>query len=187
MTQAELYKAITSSYPIQTALYPGCGDDFAPSRFIPYVAYLDSGPLAAEFFRDTASLTRQLDKEKIYQEPGSFNFYAVDYNQPPELPQFDLLISRYAGNVGQAMKQYLKPGGILLVTEGPDDAQLAMRDPDYELIGTVKENGGSIGISPGVAPREFMTIPQSEGEEPFCCPIDRVFCFRKTTSERRGC
>lgn len=182
MERAELYAAVAERFHIRTALYPGSADDIAPSFSIPYVAYLDSSPLTADFFRDGDCLLRVLNSEKRYAEDCRFAFYSADYNQPPELPQFDLLISQHAGNVGQAMKRYLKPGGILLVAEGPADAELALDDPDYELIGTVKDNGGIIEIVPGVCPPEYLILPADENSgdtEPICIPIDRNYCFRK--------
>lgn len=71
------------------------------------------------------------------------------------------------------MKQYLKPGGILLVAEGPPDADAAMCDPDYELLGTIRTGSAQDKIIPEYLPRAWVEI---EGRRVF---IGRNFCFRK--------
>lgn len=189
MERADIYAAIAEQFHIRTALYPGSADDIAPSFSIPDVVYLDNSPLIADFFQDRDKLLQILNSEKRYAGDCRFTFYFADYNQPPELPQFDLLISQYAGNVGQVMKKYLKPDGILLVAEGPPDAGLAMIDPDYELIGTVKEKDGSVAIIPGIRPPDYLTIPSDEGTagmDPSSIAMDRLYCFRKTSGKKMG-
>lgn len=103
MEYASVYDLIAEKFSVRTALYPGAADDMTPSLSIPYVAYIDKSSFSADFFRDKDALLQKLDRLKHYEEPCTFDFYAEDYNSPLELPQFDLLISRYAGNVGQAM------------------------------------------------------------------------------------
>ena len=48
--------------------------------------------------------------------------------------EFDLVISQYAGFVGQAAKPYLKKGGLLVCNDSHADASMASIDPDFELI-----------------------------------------------------
>lgn len=52
----------------------------------------------------------------------------------------DLIISQYAGFVGQATKVYLKKGGILLCNDSHGDATLAYCDSDYEFVGVINLN-----------------------------------------------
>ena len=47
--------------------------------------------------------------------------------------EFDLLISQYAGFVGQAAKSYLKTGGLLVCNNSHGDASMSNRDSDYKL------------------------------------------------------
>lgn len=182
MEYADVYNMIAAKFSIRTALYPGSADDIAPSLSIPYVAYIDRASFVADFFQDKAALLRKLDRSKHYEDPCTFDFYAEDYNDPLELPQFDLLISRYAGNVGQAMKRYLRDGGILLVTEGPEDADLAFCDADYELIGTVCDWDDRVVLAAGIAPPYYMTYtPEDTDDAPIQFPMQRTFCFRKVS------
>lgn len=184
MEYAGIYDMIAEKFSIRTALYPGSADDIAPSLAVPYVTYIDKASFVADFFRDKASLLQKLDRLKHYEEPCSFDFYAEDYNRPLELPQFDLLISRYAGNVGQTMKRYLRDGGILLVTEGPEDADLAFCDADYELIGTVCDWDGRVELAVGIAPPHYMVYaPENTDEAPIQFPMQRTFCFRKVSPQ----
>lgn len=182
MEKTDIYSVIAEEFSLRTALYPGSADDIAPSLSIPYVAYMDTNPAIADFFRDKNALVQQMSLLKHYVEPCTFDFYAEDYNMPPNLPQFDLLISRYAGNVGQAMKQYLRDGGILLVTEGPEDADLAFHDPDYELIGTICQQNGRYELVAGIVSPEYLSYSSEDADDdPIQYPMQRTFCFRKQT------
>ena len=189
-----IYQIVTERFNIKTALYPGSGLDVAPSLFIPNVVYLDFSPETSAFFEKRNCITDYIDAQKTYSEPCEITFYASDYFDPPELPQFDLLISQYAGNVGQAMKRFLKPGGVLLVAEGPADFDLALQDQDYELLGTVLWERGRTAFLPGIQKPVFMPLDFEEPDfaEPdfedssseasmktFLVPLPRNFCFRK--------
>lgn len=175
--RGEIYKVITRQYHIGSALYPGCGYDIVPSLYIPEVVYLDHFKDVANFFRDRERLLNDLSGRKAYSEPCRFSFYKMDYHSPIDLPQFDLLISQYAGNAGQAMKRFLRPGGILLVAEGPEDAELALKDPEYELLGTITGADGKVEIEPGLRPAACFTLSSEWGGG--SVPIDRNFCFQK--------
>ena len=170
-----IYKAVAEKFSVRSALYPGCGMDAVPSLAIPYVVYLDNGPFAPRYFQDRERLLKAISKRKHYDGPCSLEFYEVDYNDPPpDMPQFDLLLSQYAGPVSQAMKRFLKPGGILMVAEGPEDARLAAQSPDLELVGTVCRWPDGVQIDPQLLPPQFVQL-----EDGFKVPIERNFCFRK--------
>ncbi len=51
-----------------------------------------------------------------------------------------MIISQYAGFVGQATKKYLKKGGILLCNDSHGDATLSRFDDDFEFIGVIGKN-----------------------------------------------
>ena len=171
-----IYRMVAQEFSCQSALYPGSGTDVIPSVWIPHVIYIDKSPLVTEFFQ-FGDLRSKLDHEKRYDGPCIFEYYEadynVDYNALSGLPQVDLLISQYAGMVGRDMKQYLKPGGILLVAEGPPDAAAAMCDPDYELLGTIRTGSEQDKIVSEYLPRAWVEV---EGNRVF---MDRNFCFRK--------
>lgn len=183
----EIYKMIAQRFQINSALYPGCGYDIVPSIYIPEVVYLDNFKAVADFFSSREKLLNDLSGEKAYSGPCRISFYEMDYHSPINLPQFDLLISQYAGDVGQAMKRFLRPGGILLVAEGPEDAELALKDPEYELLGTITGADGKIELEPGLVPAAFLKL-DFDALDPSgilgqygvpSIPIDRNFCFRK--------
>ena len=67
----------------------------------------------------------------------TIEFFGQDYTQPLDIEPVDLIISQYAGFVGQATKHYLKPGGILLCNDSHGDATLAQFDETFELIGVM--------------------------------------------------
>lgn len=178
----EIYRTVANHFEIRTALYPGSAMDVAPSLFIPQVVYLDNFSLIAEKFEDIEGIKRLINVHKAYSNPCDILFYAADYHYPPNLPQFDLLISQYAGNIGQVMKRFLKKDGILLVAEGPEDAKLAFAGTDYDLVGTIKQDDSDAQIVPGVLPVVYDTIYiEDDGEPPYpvTVPRSRNFCFRK--------
>jgi hypothetical protein len=60
-----------------------------------------------------------------------------DYTRELNVEPVDLIISQYAGFVGQATKKYLKHGGILLCNDSHGDATLAKFNVDFDFVGIV--------------------------------------------------
>ncbi len=135
-----LYWAVTHAFDIHSALYPGCHIDIAPSLVIPTVTYVDNFTGAVTFFSDMPSIKEYIQENKEYPDACEVHFIGQDYNQAIETGQVDLLISQYAGFVGQATKAHLHVGGILLCNDSHGDATLAHFDEDYEFIGIVDKN-----------------------------------------------
>lgn len=133
----DLYQAVAQMFGVKRALYPGSHIDIAPSLVIPHVTYIDNFKGTIKFFRHKEEIREYLEKKKIYEEPLSFDFYGEDYYQDFALEPFDLIISQYAGFVGQATKRYLKKGGILLSNDSHGDATLAYYDKEYEFVGII--------------------------------------------------
>lgn len=134
-----LYKAITAKFNIQTALYPGSHIDISPSLVIPHVTYVDNFKGAIKFFKDSENIKEYVEKNKEYENQAHILFLGQDYTEPLAIEEVDLIISQYAGFVGQATKQYLKIGGILLCNDSHGDASLAIMDEDFEFIGVVNK------------------------------------------------
>lgn len=182
-----IYQVVAERFEIETALYPGCGLDITLSLFVPNVVYLDFSPESSALFEKRDCISDYIASKKTYSASCEIAFYASDYLTPPELPQFDLLVSQYAGNVGQKMRRFLKSGGILLVAEGPDDFNLALHDPAYELLGTVLWEHGRAKFLPGMqapvyvpfeAP-DFDSDDSKGSTQTLFLPLARNFCFRK--------
>jgi len=132
-----LYKLLAETFDIKTALYPGSFIDIGPSLFIPKVIYVDNYKGAINYFRDLEDICSFIDHEKANLETSQVIFYGVDYEKDLPINEVDLIISQYAGFVGQATKRYLRPGGILLCNDSHGDATLAFCDDAFELIGVV--------------------------------------------------
>ncbi|MEJ6528895.1 MULTISPECIES: hypothetical protein [unclassified Exiguobacterium] len=129
-----VYKTIARTFDVKRALYPGSHVDIAPSFVIPHVIYVDSFKGTIRFFKHLETVQELMDKRKEYDEPCTIEFFGQDYTQPLDIEPVDLIISQYAGLVGQATKHYLKPGGILLCNDSHGDATLARFDEGFELI-----------------------------------------------------
>ena len=88
--------------------------------------YADSFKGTDKFFKDKETAAF-IEQNRKYSEPAIFHFYQQDYNTPFEElgKDFDLIISQYAGIVGQAVKAYLKKGGLLVCNNSHGDASMA--------------------------------------------------------------
>lgn len=132
-----LYKLLVDTYPIKSALYPGSHIDISPSLVIPRVIYVDSFKGTAKFFEHLNDIEAYIEANKEYPEVTDISFYGMDYTCNFSIDQVDLIISQFAGFVGQATKKYLKPGGVLLSNDSHGDATMAYLDDDFELIGVM--------------------------------------------------
>ena len=175
------YQTVAEQFQIETALYPGSANDIAPSLFIPHVCYLDKALWVREWFQVHTDIGELVSDYKVFPEEVRAVFYGCDYNQPPELPQYDLLLSFYAGDVGQTMKPYLKVGGLLMVAEGPNDWIRAHLDKDYELLGTMALEEDGVVLKPGIRRPVRIPLPE-ELATSFLTEVEmqRIFLFRKT-------
>jgi len=136
----ELYRAIAKKYEIGSALYPGSHIDIAPSFFIPKVIYVDNFKGAINFFKNMELIKKYIVKNKEYKKPCDIVFVGQNYTRELNIEPVDLIISQYAGFVGQATKKYLKVGGILLCNDSHGDATLSRFDDDFEFIGVIGKN-----------------------------------------------
>lgn len=138
--RTELYRIVAKSYGVTSALYPGSHIDIAPSLVIPKVIYVDNFKGAVGFFQDMEMIKEYITEKKEYEKPCDIVFVGQDYTLELDVEPVDLIISQYAGFVGQATKKYLKTGGILLCNDSHGDATLARFDDDFAFIGVVGKN-----------------------------------------------
>lgn len=132
-----LYQCVADSFGIHRALYPGSHIDIMPSFVIPTVIYMDSYKGTIKFFKELALIHQYVESHKTYKSDSEIFFIEGDYNLLYDIKPVDMIISQFAGFVGQATKVYLKEGGILLCNDSHGDATLAYCDSDYEFIGIV--------------------------------------------------
>jgi len=134
-TSLGLFRALNHNFQIENVFYPGSHVHITPSLIFPQVTYADSYKNTYKFFQAEATFAF-INDNKEYSQPADFRFFQQDYNAPFEElgKEFDLLISQYAGFVGQAAKPYLKKGALLVCNNSHGDASLAALDSDYKLI-----------------------------------------------------
>lgn len=134
-TSIGLFRELNRLFNIQKVFYPGSHVHITPSLIFSNVTYADSFRNTYKFFEDAETLDF-IEESKEYSGTPVIRFYQQDYNKPfKELNQeFDLVISQYAGFVGQAAKPYLKKDGLLVCNNSHDDASMASLDPNFELI-----------------------------------------------------
>lgn len=134
-TSIGLFRELNKMFKIEKVFYPGSHVHIAPSLVFSNVTFSDSFRNTYKFFEDEETID-YIEKNKEYSEEPAIRFYQQDYNKPfKELQnEFDLIISQYAGFVGQAAKPYLKKGGLLVCNNSHGDASMASLDPDFYLI-----------------------------------------------------
>lgn len=144
----DLFQLLADKYGIQRALYPGSFVHLTPSFVFPDVVYVDSDKRANAFFESGAG-GKLVTERKLYPQVPKVTFYAADYRTGFDEPDesFDLLISQYAGFVGQACKRYLRSGGWLLANNSHGDAGVAALDEDYRLVTAVFLRNGKHRLS----------------------------------------
>lgn len=135
-----LYSLIAKTYNINSALYPGSHIDISPSLVIPYVTYIDNFKGAIRFFKKINEINEYVDRNKDYPEMCNIVFFGADYNDDITIDKVDMIISQYAGFVGQATKKYLNDDGVLLCNDSHGDATLAYLDEDYDLIAIIDQH-----------------------------------------------
>lgn len=137
--RSNIYSVVQKAYDLKSALYPGSHIDITPSLFIAEVTYIDNFKGAIKFFKAIDDIKAYIEENKHYKEKTVIEFIGEDYSKINLDHQYDLIISQYAGFVGQASKAFLKDGGYLLCNDSHGDATLANFDDDYEFIGIINE------------------------------------------------
>lgn len=134
-TSIGLFRTIKNKYEPLKVFYPGSYVHITPSLIFSDVTYADSYKNTYKFYENRDTI-EYINSNKEYPEKTKLKFYQQDYNMPFEelTEEFDLLISQYAGFIGQATKGYLKKGGLLVCNNSHGDASMASFDPEYKLI-----------------------------------------------------
>lgn len=129
-----LFQSIAEKFDVRRALYPGSFVHVTPSFIFPVVVYVDNDKQAKQFFSEP-EIYQFIAQNKAYPQAAQVKFHFADYRNGFDETEgsFDLLISQYAGWVGQECKQYLKAGGFLLANDSHGDAGIAALDDDYQL------------------------------------------------------
>ena len=135
-----IYSLVAKKYNIKHALYPGSHIDISPSFVIPDVTYIDNFKGAIKFFENISEIKKYVNSNKEYQAMCDIYFFGNDYHVKLEIENTEMIISQYAGFVGQATKRYLKEDGILLCNDSHGDATLAYLDEDYVLVAVIDSN-----------------------------------------------
>jgi len=144
----DLFEIISDRFNVQRALYAGSFVHITPSFIFPDVVYVDNDKQAQQFFGKPEVFTF-IAERKIYPQKSKVTFHFADYRNGFDEPfeTFDLLISQYAGFVGQHCKPYLKTGGYLLANNSHGDAGMAAIDEDYRLKAVLSVRNGKYRIS----------------------------------------
>ena len=169
--RVSLYKTVADAFQIESALYPGSHIDIMPSFVIPNVVYIDNFKGTVKFFGEMETIMAYVEKHKQYDADSRIAFFEGDYRDNFDISPVDLIISQFAGFVGQDTKRFLKKGGILLCNDSHGDATLAFCDDEFEFIGTLDSNN---------------SLEMENLERYFKFARDRAIDFEKVRSTMKG-
>ena len=144
----DLFQLLAEKFPIQRVLYPGSFVHVTSSFVFPEVIYVDNDNGAKRFFNNSKFRDYVAGRKSFHQELR-IAYHFADYRNgfDEEYESFDLLISQYAGFVGQYCKRYLTKHGLLLANNSHGDAGVAALDEDYQLIAVANLRNGKHRIS----------------------------------------
>ncbi len=179
----DLFQIINDKFNIQRALYPGSFVHITPSFVFPDVVYVDNDKQAKQFF-SKPEIYEFIAQKKIYPQAAQIQFHFEDYrngfNEKPG--SFDLLISQYAGFVGQFCKQYLKTGGLLLANNSHGDAGIAAIDDDYQLMAVFSLRNGKHRIDEKNLDEYFVPKSSLQITKEYLEKLQKGIGYKKTAS-----
>lgn len=179
----DLFQIIADRFNIQRALYAGSFVHVTPSFVFPDVVYVDNDKQAKQFF-GKPEISRFITGKKMYPQETKVSFHFADYRNGFDemVGSFDLLISQYAGFVGQHCKQYLKTGGLLLANNSHGDAGMAAIDDEYQLIAVFSVRNGKYRISENNLGEYFVPKSQIVITREYLEKLQKGIGYKKTAS-----
>jgi hypothetical protein len=178
-----LFQIIAGKFNVQRALYAGSFVHITPSFVFPDVVYVDNDKQAKQFFAEPEIL-KFIAERKNYPQAAKLYFHFADYRNGFDemVGSFDLLISQYAGFVGQHCKQYLKTGGLLLVNNSHGDAGMAAIDDNYHLIAVFTAKNVKYRIGVNNLDEYFVPKSQVEITKEYLETLQKGIGYKKTAS-----
>lgn len=179
----DLFQIIADKFNIKRALYAGSFVHVTPSFVFSDVVYVDNDKQAKQFF-SKSEIFKFITERKIYPQEAKVSFYFDDYRNGFDemIGSFDLLISQYAGFVGQYCKQYLKTGGLLLANNSHGDAGMAAIDDDYQLLAVFSVKNEKYRIGVNNLDEYFVPKSQVEITKEYLEKLQKGIGYKKTAS-----
>ena len=176
-----LFQIIADKFNVKRALYAGSFVHVTPSFVFPDVVYVDNDKQAKQFF-GRSEIFEFIAERKVYPQEAKVSFHFADYRSGFDemIGSFDLLISQYAGFVGQYCKQYLKIGGLLLANNSHGDAGMAAIDDDYQLLAVFSVKNEKYRISENNLDEYFVPKSQIEITKEYLEKLQKGIGYKKT-------
>jgi hypothetical protein len=142
---------------------------------------VDNDKQAKQFF-GKPEVFKFIAERKFYPLESKVTFHFADYRNGFDEPfeSFDLLISQYAGFVGQHCKPYLKTGGYLLANNSHGDAGMAAIDDDYRLKAVFSVRNGKYRISETNLDEYFVPKSQIHITRAYLEKLQKGIGYKKT-------
>src|SRR5690606_26396792 len=92
-------RLMRKALPIKSVLYPCCSFHITPSFFFDTVYYVDKSNAVADFFADQKTIKGIIEPQQEVSNPY-WRFFQLDVEQSlSEIPEVDLVIALYGGDV----------------------------------------------------------------------------------------
>lgn len=178
-----LFQIVADRFKVQRALYAGSFVHVTPSFVFPDVVYVDNDKQAKQFFSEPEIL-KFIAERKIYSQEAKVTFHFADYRNGFDemIDSFDLLISQYAGFVGQYCKRYLRIGGFLLANNSHGDAGMAAIDDAYQLLAVFSAKNEDYRISVNNLDEYFIPKSRVEITKEYLEKLQKGIGYKKTAS-----
>jgi hypothetical protein len=177
----DLFEIIADRFDVQRALYAGSFVHITPSFVFPDVVYVDNDKQAKQFFANP-EIFEFIARRKMYPQAAKITFHYADYRNGFDEPfeSFDLLVSQYAGFVGQHCKPYLKTGGLLVANNSHGDAGMAAIDDDFRLKAVFTVRNGKHRISETKLDEYFIPKSQIRITRDYLEKLQKGIGYKKT-------
>ena len=177
----DLFQILADKFNVKQALYPGSFVHVTPSFIFPEVVYVDSDK-QAELFFSKQDIYDFIAQNRVYPQEAKVKFHSADYRKGFDETEgsFDLLISFYAGFIGQFCKQYLKPGGLLLANNSHGDAGIAALDDDYQLKAVFSSRNGKYRLSDTNLDQYFVPKTERKITKDYLEKLQKGIGYQKT-------
>lgn len=144
--RAGLFRLVKKLIPVASAFYPCCSYHITPSFFFPRVYYLDKSDTAAAFFKDKAQVDKIIDSRKEVSE-SHWEFIQADVTDSLDsIPEVDLVIVLYGGDVLKHAFTKARPKGNILTSSDFSADTFLMNDPRYNCLFNVAFQSGEYRV-----------------------------------------
>lgn len=144
--RAGLFRLIKKTFPINMVFYPCCSFHITPSFFFSKVYYLDKSEAVASFFKDEVQVNKIIQARKEVSQ-SDWRFFHSDLEASLEnIPEVDLVIALFGGDVLRHAFEKTKPRGFILTSSEFSGETILSNDNRYKCLSSIAFQSGEYRI-----------------------------------------